>query len=687
MSGAGAFGRRDFSLAFQRPFAKIGGMKNRFVFGLLAGLVVLALPLATARQSAVAQSAETAVRPAYVTSSRCVACHEEVAARWRDSHHAWAWRTPSPETVLGDFDGASLTLDGVTMSFRHDDDGYKMVTEKADGTTTVYDVVGTVGVTPLQQYLVEKGSGHLQVPDAAWDSVAGRWYDLYPGQDIDESDGLHWLRSYKSWNARCAECHATDFSKNYDPQSHSYASREAEIGVGCEACHGPGEAHVAWAEAPATYDPSAWPESDAKGLVARFSAGRPDVEIQLCAGCHSRREPLGAASPLPGTPYADSYLLSTMRPGLYQPDGQILDEVYVYGSFLQSRMYAKGVRCSNCHEPHGGTLRAEGNGLCAQCHSPAGNPEFPSLTLKAYDSPAHHFHEPGTPGAACTSCHMPERFYMVVDGRRDHGFRVPRPDLSVALGVPNACTACHDDRTAEWATEVLATRFPDSRHRGDHFAGAFAAAWRGDGSPATREALLGIAADEAQAAFVRASALDALRPYADAAVAERTAALLGNAHPLLRGGAIALQRPLAPEVRLQRVVPLLQDPMRSVRIEAVRGLIDLIAAGADLGDGGPAVQEFQASLVATADFPETQMVIAGTSLVFRNYAAAASAFAEAVRMDPQLVPAWRMIARIKAASGDLVGAAKSVREGLSFNPGDAVLKETQKQIKDALTAE
>ena len=153
-------------------------------------------------------------------------------------------------------------------------------------------------------------------------------------------------------------------------------------------------------------------------------------------------------------------------------------------------MYARGVRCSDCHDPHAAELRAEGNAVCTQCHSPAGNPEFPTLRRAAYDDPAHHFHAPGSPGAECRACHMIERTYMGIDGRRDHSFRVPRPDLA-ATGAPDACTDCHADRGAAWAAEEIARRFPDPRHRGPHFATAFAAAqWvpggAGAGAPRDR---------------------------------------------------------------------------------------------------------------------------------------------------------------------------------------------------------
>jgi len=636
--------------------------------------------------ASICRAAEEAAQPRFVTSEACGECHQEVADRWQGSHHAWAWRPPTADAVLGDFAGASVALDGVATTFTRRDGSFRVETEGPDGQPVEFAVVGTAGVAPLQQYLLETEPGRLQAFDIAWDAVDGRWYDLYPDAHLPPGDGLHWTGPYKNWNARCAECHATDFVKGYTPKARAYASTEAEIGVGCEACHGPGEAHVAWAREPAAFAPAAWAGVDALGLTHAFPADDPEAEIQQCAGCHSRREPLGDRSPAPGTKFHDAYRLALLRPGLYQPDGQILDEVYVYGSFLQSRMYARGVRCSNCHDPHSGALRAEGNAVCAQCHSPAGNPAFPTLALKDYDSPAHHFHEAGSAGAQCPACHMIERVYMGIDGRRDHSFRVPRPDLSVALGTPNACTDCHRDRSPAWAAAQVAAWYPESDRRGGHFAAAIAAAWHGDGSPETVASLVEIAANEGLAAFVRASALEALRPFASPEIAERTQALLQDDDPLVRAAAIAVQRPAPPAQRLERVAPLLEDPMKSVRIEAARGLLELVAQGDAPAAASDAVREYQQALTAKADFPETQMAIAGTALTFRNFAAAEGAFGEAVRMDPQLADAWQMIARLRTARGDLTGAAEAVSAGLAANPGNEPLTLMNSQLKDALGA-
>jgi predicted CXXCH cytochrome family protein len=587
--------------------------------------------------------------------------------------------------VLGDFHGTTFTSPGISAQFEIRNQEFRVRTEGPNGIPTDYKILGTIGVAPLQQYLVETEPGRFQVLDIAWAVAAKRWYDLYPDQKLPAGNGLHWTGPYKTWNTRCAECHATGYEKHYDPGTRRFASRQAEIGVGCEACHGPGAAHVAWARDPSRFDAAAWPRVDSFGLTIGFNQAHPQAEIEQCASCHSRREPIGDASPVPGTPFADSYRLALLQGDLYHPDGQIKEEDYEYGSFLQSKMYAHGVRCSNCHEPHSATLPAEGNALCTQCHSPAGNPQFPSLTKADYDTPQHHFHQPGTAGAECKSCHMIERVYMGIDARRDHSFRVPRPDLSVSLGTPNACNDCHKDKSAEWAAAELSRRFPDSTHRQRTFAHAFAAAWNDVNQGSTSEELVKIALDDRNAAIVRATALALLKPFESAEIADRTASALRDPDPLVRSAALLLQQPAPPPIRIQRILPLLQDKMRSVRIEAARSILDLSTS--DFGEVDQpqlqsAMREYRQALLAKADFPEAQLAIAGTALVQRNFTGAEQAFAEAVRMDPQLIEAWIMLARIRAAEGRMTDAENTLQSAVAANPGDqglaALLNDLQK---------
>ncbi len=597
--------------------------------------------------------------------------------------HALAWQTPSAASVAGDFGDKVFEHRGVATRFWREDDAYLIETEGGDGASHIYRVAGVAGVAPLQQYLMETEPGRLQAFDIAWDTAGRRWYHLYPDAELPAGDGLHWTGPYKNWNARCAECHATGYSKNYDPRARRYASTQAEIGVGCEACHGPGEAHREWAVS-GSFDSARWPGLTRSGLTIGLAAGTADTEIQQCAGCHSRREAIADVSPIPGTPFHDAYRLALLSPGLYHADGTIRDEVYVYGSFLQSRMYARGVRCSDCHDPHRTALKAELNAVCLQCHSPAGNPRFPMLKPAAYDDPSHHFHSVGSEGAQCVSCHMIQRVYMGIDGRRDHSFRIPRPDLAAETGAPDACTDCHAGRDPAWAADEIARRFPASSRRGAHFSQGFAAAWR-DPVAAGGE-LIAIAETADLPGIVRATAIGLLGGAPEPALAARIAALLSDQDPLVRETAAGALRALSPAEQVRRLAPLLGDPLLAVRMAAARAFIGIPAEilPPQLGSRvEAAMAEWRASMYAKADFPETQLAIGGAALALRNPAAAEQAFREAVRLDPQRVEAWVMIARILAATGDVDGARKAVEDGMAAIPDDPGLRAMRDEIRAA----
>ncbi len=649
----------------------------------ISALGLLLLPAAATLFAALAtaepgQTREQERAPNHIGSESCADCHEEAFAAWHNSHHGWAWRAPDPRNVLGDFADTTFTHNGVTSTFEVRGRRFFVRTDGPDGKLTEYDVKYTAGVAPLQQYLVETEPGRLQQLDVAWDTERNEWFHVYPDLDLKAGNGLHWTGPYKNWNARCAECHATAFRKNYDPLRKTYASTWAEIGVGCEACHGPGEAHAAWAGDPSAFGADRWQGIDDIGLTFAFDPADPEVEIQHCAGCHSRREPIGDASPPVGTPFADSYRLAVLRDGLYHPDGQILDEVYVYGSFLQSRMYAEGVRCSDCHDSHSGERKAPGNAICTQCHSTAGNSAFPALKRAAYDGPEHHFHETGTPGAQCVNCHMPERLYMVVDGRRDHSFRVPRPDLSKEIASPNACTDCHRVRTAAWAAQQVKRWYPDGRSGAPHYGQDIARARGGTGGT-VQDQLIALALDQGQSGITRATALHLTAAAPTAAGANQTAPLLADPDPLVRGAAIRIQSAVSPRVRAQRIVPRLSDEFRSVRIEAARALLDIPAARFPpefARSARAATQEFQGSLMAKADFPEAQLAIGGTALVFRNLPAAERAFGEAAAMDPQRADAWMMVARMQVQRDALDEASATLERAVAANPSDGVLHQS-----------
>ena len=609
--------------------------------------------------------------PDYVGSTACVECHEREAKAWKGSHHALAWTWPSEDTIVADFDGTSFSQDWMTVRFSMKDGEYRASVTELDGTTKSYSVHSVVGIEPLQQYLFETEPGRLQSFDVVWDRLEGEWFHLYPDQELLPDDGLHWTGPYKNWNSRCAECHATGYEKNYDPARRSYASSQAEIGVGCEACHGPGSAHLEWAEKlHIGEDYSA--DLDEFGFTQSFAS--TEASIQQCGTCHSRRETQARTTPIPGTPFHDSYDLATLRPGLYHADGQILDEVYVYGSFLQSRMYEKGVGCKNCHDPHSSKLIATGNAVCTQCHSPAGNIEFTSLRRDLYDDPSHHFHPQGSAAAQCKSCHMPERVYMGIDWRADHSFRVPRPDLASETGAPDACTSCHEDRDPAWAAAEITSRFPNGRIGTEHY-GQTLAKGRRDPETAALD-LVGLALDRSRPGIVRATALWLLEDANAPGELEKLSQLVSDPDPIVRAAAARAQKAAPPDVRFRVLSEALEDPVRTVRISAARALLGVPTddlSSEQRNNFGAAMRDWSNALAGRLDFPETQLQLAGMALTMRAIPQALSAFEEVVRLDPQLSDAWIMIVRIKAATEGRTAALRALDKALEVLPDNSAL--------------
>ncbi len=602
----------------------------------------------------------------YVADADCAGCHRAELDAWTGSHHDLAMQVATPETVLGDFDDSAFTHHEVTSRFFRRGDRFFVNTEGPDGAPADFELTHTLGVEPLQQYLAPFPGGRLQSLPIAWDTARNAWFHLYPDERIEPDDALHWTGRYQTWNLQCAACHSTDLRKRYDAASDTYETTWAEIDVGCQACHGPGERHVALArDADGDAEPpGGW------GLVAPFSAGDPTPELEACAPCHSRREQLTPVA-AHGGPLLDDFLPARLADGLYHPDGQILDEVYVYGSFVQSRMHAAGVRCTDCHDPHRLNLRADGNAVCTRCHRERPVDRFPTLAPGRYDTPAHHRHETGSPGARCVACHMPERTYMVVDPRRDHGFRVPRPDLSAALGTPNACTGCHDDRDDAWAAAAVAG-WSDTPPR-PHFASAFAAGRAGDRTAEPH--LAAIAADADQPAIVRATALELLRPLGQAGIAAARAAL-GDPDPLVRATAVGGLDPLGLPARRAALEPLLGDPVRAVRVEAARAL-----AEAWSGAGPPAPRDPLAA--AAAEYLDAQAAVAdmaparlGLGVVRQRQGARAEAEAEyraALALDPRFTPARFNLANLLNEQRRNPEAETVLRGGIEFAPDEAEL--------------
>jgi tetratricopeptide (TPR) repeat protein len=617
----------------------------------------------------------------FVGSASCSACHQAQHAAWRTSQHAGAMQHASPDTVRGNFDDASHTFDGVTSKFFKRDGKYFVRTDGPDGKLADFEVRYTFGLEPLQQYLVELPGGRLQALAVTWDtrpaSAGGqRWFRQYPDEKLDFRDELHWTQRSQNWNFMCADCHSTNVRKGYDAATDAFATQWSEISVGCESCHGPGSAHLAWAKGKPSSDPAkgltvalderrgaVWQIDPASGNAKRTPERRSGREIEVCGPCHARRAQI-AEGWQAGAALMDHYLPSLLSPGLYHADGQQRDEVFIWGSFLQSRMHRAGVTCSDCHDPHTQKLRAPGNAVCAQCH----------LASK-YDARAHHFHPEGTRGAQCVGCHMPATTYMVVDPRRDHSLRVPRPDLSVKLGTPNACNECHRESTAQWSADWVARWHGAQRRNEGHYGEAIDAGRRG-GAGAGR-GLVAIATSVAYPPIVRASAVELLARYpgptADAAV--RSA--LRDADPLVRHAAlVALQAPTAPQL-VAAISPLLDDPLRAVRVEAARRVAPH-AAGLDAAARPAfdrAIAEYEAVQKGNLDRPEAWMNLGNLHAMRGDPAAAEAAYREALKRDVRFVPAYVNLADLRREQQRETDAESVLREGLRAAPNAPALHE------------
>jgi predicted CXXCH cytochrome family protein len=593
----------------------------------------------------------------FVGSDRCASCHAEETAAWSRSHHALAMAAPSDATVRGRFDGATVTKDGVTTTFSRDGDRWMVRTDGPDGAVHDYPVAWTFGWAPLQQYLLALPGGRLQALPIAWDVEGKRWYDLYPDERVHHRDELHWTGVQQNWNFMCAECHSTNLVKGYQAGADRFETTWTDVNVACEACHGPGSDHV---ERPAQRmpvdlsAPGAW--SFANGAaIARRTAPRPGVQLETCGRCHARAAQVWADDP-PGTPLAQTHRVTLLDPGLYHADGQIEGEVYEYGSFVQSRMHAADVTCSDCHEAHGGGLRAEGNALCAQCHRP-----------DVFDVAAHHHHPPGTPGAACVACHMPERVYMGIDRRRDHGLRVPRPDLTVAIGVPNACADCHGDRPATWAAETV------QGWRGDrapawHWAEAIHAGRAG--APRAAALLERAIDDKSVPGIARATAVGLLaQPRPE--TLERVAA---DPDPLVRRAAADAAMALPPPQRVSIAVPLLRDPMRTVRFEALGTMLDAPIAGMgdDVRDAlARVIAEYREAQAYNADRAEAWLNLGMLESRLGNADASRTALGSAIRRQPAWGRPYVELADLERRQGREGVAETTLRQAVLAAPRDA----------------
>lgn len=641
----------------------------------------------------------------FVGRATCATCHTVQADSWQGSDHDLAMDRATPRTVLADFDDTQIELFGrVSRMFRRDD-RFFIHTDGPDGEPADFEIKYVLGVRPLQQYMVELDRpadatadeiGRLQVLRISWDTNQKKWFYLPPpdvrDEPLDPGDPLHWTGVAQCWNTTCAECHSTNLRKNFDLATRSYHTTFSEIDVSCEACHGPGSTHVRLARSWSLF----WDRKQGLGLPDLRTKGLP-TQVETCANCHSRRAVVQDGFQ-PGARYLDHFHPTPLAAGVYHADGQIQDENYEFGSFVQSKMFHKGVRCSDCHDPHSTRVKFPDNRLCTSCHQhPAGK----------YDGERHHHHRPGSRGSSCVECHMPATTYMEVDPRRDHGFKVPRPDVSLRTGTPNACTGCHLKRATDraprlaslgayahwiaaarggdaevrselqaidqWATRAIAAWTGKAADPDSHFASALAAAWTHDLDSVPR--LVGVAQDRQQPAIVRASILMQLAEFVDDSTRSSIRAAvddaLGDPQPQLRAAAVATVHSQLPDLRgltlaqletaaqnpdvrrsIRSLKPLLADPVRLVRVEAARvlaqqppRLLGVLLSGPERRLLAAARDELIAGLELNSDRAQSHLAIGMLHEAGEDEARAEASYRKAMELEP-----WVLVPRRNLAS-------------------------------------
>ncbi|VVO61859.1 Beta-barrel assembly-enhancing protease [Pseudomonas fluorescens] len=622
-----------------------------------------------------AKAQPVVVTPAkMVDEQQCRGCHSEQMKDWQGSHHQLAMQEANAETMLGDFNNVTFKAQNETTRFSRKDDGFWVNTPGIDGKNADFKVAYTFGIAPLQQYLIEVGEGRLQALGVAWDTEKNRWFHLYPGQGVNFKNPLHWSKPSQNANFMCVECHTTGYKRNFDAAKNTFDSQWNSLGVGCQACHGPASNHLEW--------------TAKKGdlIHAGFAVDLKDkdatVEIETCARCHSRRAPLGDGNTV-GKRLMDDYLPSPLTRELYALDGKIKDEVFEHGSFAQSKMFDKGVRCSNCHNPHSTELKAPGNGVCLQCHNTAGKTSVTGvdgkgLQAKNYDSIEHTRHTPGQPGSQCVDCHMPGKFYMGNDFRHDHSFSIPNPERAKKLGTPDACLTCHEGKAGDKVTEQFKLWNTATTAQAPRYDESLSLIR--NGQPGAAQALYEQLQRSNLPAIQRATLLAELPLYPSEQALKLATKDLSNPAPQVRESAVrAISAFLPPPERAPLLTPLLDDPVKAVRIVAARDLLSVArnGLGSAQANWNAAIAEYEAVQKSLAERAESNLNLAMLYQASGRNDEVESLLRTALKRDPDFYPALVTLVQWLEANGRGQEAQTLLAQSLKEHPDNALLQHTQ----------
>jgi len=550
----------------------------------------------------------------YIGSNNCGSCHKDAYQQWRQSLHIRMTKPIAEATVVGDFSGAA-TLD---------DHGRAFAFGTADGTPFMRIAFGTakpetfrvdytLGAKRYQGYLSTMADGRIYVLPAFWHIESRRWVDWKEITPIPE--GAHDLRQI--WNTNCFNCHGTNIAQGFDVAAKRYKSTWTEMGIGCEACHGPGKPHVelmeAWEKNPESkpaYDTSA-KNRELSGLLKIFSprTATPRQTYDTCAYCHGNKQNvfLGFRAGDHYDDYALPFLISEPLPendyqGEFWPDGRPNRFNRPQALTMSGCFKAGQAVCTSCHLSHGSrnpfslkvniTQGRSGDLLCVQCHSGASGASSASGArllpvsqgvrdpIAPWSNEAieqHTFHKADSAGSRCISCHMSDVNWRLLIRRRDHTFQAPVPETTAAFGVPNACTTCHDDRTPEWAARQMDQWWGDGSRRQASTSLADTMYRAGSGDARALPGLARLAVDRSQGLLVRASAVEFMQQLAlgTAGTGNSDAQSQTSFGRGAAGGGKRQRMPpaaLTPE-QVNALIGAASDPEPIVRAQAVNALL------------------------------------------------------------------------------------------------------------------
>lgn len=410
----------------------------------------------------------------YARSGDCRMCHPRRYETWHRTFHRTMTQQARPGAVAGNFENASLEYQGVTSRFTRAGDRYFIETLSPAGAMERYEVAMTVGSRRVQQYVTKIGDRHIRLP-LAWNIEERRWIHLNGA--FLHPDGSDFNTHLASWDNNCIFCHNVKAQPRFDDATNTFDARVAELGIACEACHGPADLHLK-------------KNSDPLRRYFLYLGGRdptihspkemtPERQIQVCGHCHGQRMPNPpqrlAEFLIVGDPYtagedlsqyatpidAHTEILGVKFDQRFWKDGTPRLTAYEHQGLLMSNGHeGTELTCISCHDMHGGDPRGmirpemRGNRGCLQCHGEI-----------ARDVRAHTHHDPAGSGSDCYACHMPPTTYGLLAVHPSHRITNPDPARAWRSEMPEACTLCHTDRTASWAAGETSRQYGSAAPR------------------------------------------------------------------------------------------------------------------------------------------------------------------------------------------------------------------------------